>query len=94
MNTTKLNKNTKKAKAWVREYFKSSCFSVNNYYGRCSSAKQSIESRIKSRIYNDNLCDYRVLNGNKFYFTVGYRDEKGDILYVETFSSIYEIYLR
>lgn len=94
MNTTKLNKTTQKAKRWIEEYFNSSCFSVDNFYGRCSSEKLSIERKIKERIYNDNLCDYRVLNGNCFYFTVGYRDNNGDTLYIETVSNIFEIDLR
>lgn len=94
MNTTKLNKTTQKAEKWIREYFNSSCYSVDNFYDRCSSEKISIERRIKDRIYHDNLCDYRILNGNCFYFTVGYRNENGDKLYIETFSNIFEIDLK
>lgn len=94
MYTTKLNKTTQKAEKWINEYFNSSCYSVDNFYGRCSSEKISIEHRIKDRIYHDNLCDYRILNGNCFYFTVGYRDNNGDKLYIETVSNIFEIDLR
>lgn len=94
MNTTKLNKTTKKASKWVEEYFNSSCFSVDSFYGRCSNEKRQIERKIKERIYNDNLCDYRILNGNCFYFTVGYRDNNGDTLYIETVSNIFEINLK
>lgn len=94
MNTTKLNKNTKKASRWIDEYFNSSCYSVDNFYGRCSSEKLQIERKIKERVCNNNLCDYRVLNGNCFYFTVGYRDEKGDTLYIETVSNIFKIDLK
>lgn len=91
MYTTKLNKTTKRAKNWIDDYFTSSCFSVCDYYGRCSNEKIRIERKIKERIYNDKLCDYRVLNGNSFTFSVGYRDEKGDTLYIETAYNIYEI---
>ena len=94
MNTTKLNKATKKASKWIEEYFNSSCLSVNDFYGRCSNEKIEIERRIKERIYKENLCDYRVLNGNCFYFTVGYRDNNGDKLYIETVSNIFEIDLK
>lgn len=94
MYTTKLNKTTKKVESWIKQYYNSSCFSVRDFYGRCSDEKIRIEREIKERIYNDKLCDYRVLNGNCFYFTVGYRDEKGDTLYIETVSNIYEIDLH
>ena len=94
MNTTKLNRTTKKAEKWIDEYFNSSCFSVDSFYGRCSDEKRQIERRIKERIYNDNLGDYRVLNGNCFYFTVGYRDNNGDTLYIETVSNIFKIDLK
>lgn len=94
MNTTKLNKSKQKAKGWIKEYFQSSCFSVRDYYGRCSAAKISIEQRIRDRMIENDLIGYRVLNGNCFYFTVGYTDRAGNILYIETASNIYEINLR
>ena len=94
MNTTKLNKTTQKAEAWIKQYFNSSCFSVENYYGRCSQEKISIESRIRGRMVENDLIGYRVLNGNSFYFTVGYTDRTENILYIETVSNIYEIDLR
>ena len=94
MNTTKLNKTTQKAEAWIKQYFNSSCFSVRDYYGRCSYAKISIESRIRDRMVENDFIGYRVLNGNSFYFTVGYTDRTENILYIETVSNIYEIDLR
>ena len=94
MYTTKLNKSTQKAESWIKQYYASSCFSVRDFYGRCSDEKIRIERIIKERIYNNNLCDYRVLNGNSFYFTVGYRDEVGNTLYIETAYNIFEIDLR
>ena len=94
MYTTKLNKTNQRAESWIKQYYNSSCFSVCDYYGRCSAEKIRIESKIKEHIYNDKLCDYRVLNGNSFTFTVGYRDEQGNTLYIETAYNIYEIDLR
>ena len=91
MYTTKLNKTTKRAESWVKQYYNSSCFTVNDYYKHCSYEKIRIENKIKERIYNDKLCDYRVLNGNSFTFTVGYRDDRGDTLYIETAYNIFEI---
>lgn len=94
MNTTKLNKTTQKAEGWIKQYFASSYFSVRNYYGRCSYEKIRIEQKIRDRISRENLVDYRVLNGNSFYFTVGYMDKSENILYIETSYNIYEIDLR
>lgn len=94
MYTTKLNKTTKKAEWWIKQYFMSSCFSVRNYYKNCSKAKISIEQRIHDRMIKNDLLDYRVLSGNSFYFTVGYMDKSENTLYVETISNIYEIDLR
>lgn len=94
MNTTKLNKTTQKAEGWIKQYFASSCFSVRDYYRRCSDEKIRIERRIRDRMIKENLIDYRVLNGNSFYFTVGYTDRTENILYIETISNIFEIDLR
>ena len=94
MNTTKLNKTTQKAEAWIKQYFNSSCFSVRDYYGRCSYTKLDIERRIRDRMVENDLIGYRVLNGNSFYFTVGYMDKSENILYIETSCNIFEIDLR
>lgn len=94
MYTTKLNKTTQKAKSWIDSYFNSSCFSVHDFYGRCSEEKIRIERRIRDRMIKENLIDYRVINGNCFYFTVGYTDRAENILYIETVSNIFEIDLR
>lgn len=94
MITIKLNKTTQKAENWIKQYFTSHCFSVRGYYGRCSDEKIRIESRIRDRMIENDLIDYRVLNGNTFYFTVGYTDRTENILYIETSCNIYEIDLR
>jgi hypothetical protein len=94
MNTTKLNKTTQKAKRWIEEYFNSSCFSVDNFYGCCSCEKRLAERQIKEYMYKNDLHNYRVLNGSSYCFTVGYTDRAESILYIETVSNIYEINLR
>ena len=94
MYTTKLNKNTKKAKGWIDSYFSSSCFSVRDFYTSRVYIKESIEDAIKSRRRNEGLKDYRIVSGNGFYFTCGYMNESENILYVETASNIFEIDLR
>lgn len=94
MYTTKLNKTTKKAVYWIKQYFMSTCFSVRDYYGKCSYEKISIEQNIRDRMIKNDLIGYKVINGNTFYFTVGYTDRTENTLYIETISNIYEIDLR
>ena len=93
MNTTKLNKTTQKAENWIKSYFSSSCFSVRDYYRSRTYTKESIEDKIKSRIYSEGLTDYRIVSANGFYFTCGYMDKEKNILYIETAYNIFEIAL-
>lgn len=94
METTKLNKTTQRAENWIRQYFSSSCFSVRDFYGCCSEEKIRIERRIRERMIENELKDYRILNGNCFYFTCGYMDKTENTLYIETSCNIFEIDLR
>lgn len=94
MNTTKLNRTTKKASAWLDSYFKSHKFSVRDCYTTRALVKESIEDRIKERIYNEGMTDYRIISYNGFYFTCGYMDKAENTLYVETASNIFEIDLK
>ena len=88
---TKLNKTTQRAKRWIDLYNKSICYSVESFYGRCSSAKIRIENDIQERMKEMNCFDYRVINGNTFYFTCGYCSRDSKKLYIETSSNIFEI---
>lgn len=94
MNTTKLNKTTQKAKAWINAYFQSSCFSVRDFYSSRVYRKESIEDAIKSRMRENGFIDYRIVSGNGFYFTCGYMSSDSNILYIETAYNIFEIDLR
>ena len=93
MNTTKLNKTTKKAENWIKEYKNSFCRSVKNFYGKCSSAKVEAENTIKKRIMANNCRNYKVLNGNCSRFTCGYLSSDDKTLFIETASNIFEIAL-
>ena len=55
--------------------------------------KKSIESVIKTRLIDNNLIGYKVINGNKFYFTCGYMTADKKTLFVETYANIFEIEL-
>ena len=94
MKTTKLNKNTKKAKTWIEQYFTSSCFCVESFYKNPSITKRHLELEIRDKMFNNNLINYKILNGNSFYFTCGYMDITQNILYIETACNIFEIDLR
>lgn len=94
MNTTKLNKTTQKAKRWIDSYFGSHIFSVRDAYTTRVYRKESIEERIKERMRNENLHDYRVVSANSSFFTIGYMDETENTLYIETACNIFEIDLR
>lgn len=90
---TKLNKTTQKAKAWINGYFNSHYLTIRDCYTTRSYTKEAIEDKILNRIYAEGKTDYRVISFNGFYFTVGYRDTKNNILYVETAYNIFEIQL-
>lgn len=93
MNTTKLNKTTQKASNWIKQYKKSDCYSVNRFYGRCSSAKIEIEKELLSKVCENNCIGYKILSGNCFYFVAGYMSRDRRTLYIETMSNTFEIAL-
>lgn len=93
MTTTKLNKTTKKAAKWIKEYFDSDCYSVSDCYASNVSRKESIERAIKTRLIDNHLIGYKVINGNCFYFTCGYMTADKKTLFIETYSNIFEIEL-
>ena len=93
MTTIKLNKTTKRAEKWIREYLNSNCSSVSDFYGSGVYNKACIEHTIKTRLNIDHLIGYKVINGNRFYFTCGYMTADKKTLFVETASNIYEIEL-
>ena len=93
MNTTKLNKTTKKAEKWIKEYKNSFCSSVKTFYDKCSSAKVEVENTIKKRITANNCHSYKVLNGNCSHFTCGYMSRDNKTLFIETASNFFEIEL-
>ena len=93
MYTTKLNNTTQKASNWIRQYNNSTCYSVLNFYGRCSYTKISIENEIIEKMNKNNCHGYRVLNGNNSFFTCAYKSKDDSILYVETIGNTFEIEL-
>ena len=93
MYTKKLNKTTQKASYWIRQYNNSTCYSVLNFYGKCSYEKISIENDIKRKMTENNCNGYKVLSGNCFHFVCAYKNNDNTILYVETIGNTWEIKL-
>ena len=93
MDTIRLNRTTKKAEKWIKEYKISFCSSVNGFYNHCSFEKIQAENDCKKRMIANNCYDYRILNGNCFYFTCGYMSRDNKTLFIETASNIFEIEL-
>ena len=91
MYTTTLNNTTERAKSYFRQYEKSTCYTVQTFYGRPSYNKIRAEVKIRDRMTQENCIGYRVLGGNSSYFTVGYRSNDNKKLYIETYCNIYEI---
>ena len=91
MYTTTLNRETERAQCYIEQYEKSTCHSVQFFYGRPSYNKIRVEEKIRDRMAKENCIDYRVLGGNSSFFTVGYRSNDNKKLYIETYCNIYEI---
>lgn len=87
----KLNKTTKKASHFIREYENSCIYSVREFYKTCSSEKVIAENRIKSTMIENGGYAYRILSGNSFNFTCGYKIN--NTLVIETVASTFEIEL-
>ena len=86
-----LNKNTQRAEWWIKTYFKSHYFSVNQFYKNCSSSKVQAERSCINRMIELNGHGYKVLGGNCMFFTCGYMDKTENTLYIETHENTYKI---
>lgn len=93
MTTTKLNKTTKKAQNWIKEYFSSDCYSVRDFYSSRVHNKEAIELEIINRMNAKKLIGYKIISGNTFNYTCGYTTADNKTLFVETAANIYEIEL-
>lgn len=87
----KLNKTTKKAQHFINEYNNSYCYSVMDFYKTCSSEKVIAENRIKNTMIKNDGYGYRILSGNSFNFTCGYKIK--NTLIIETVVNTFEIEL-
>jgi hypothetical protein len=88
---TKLNKTTKKAQAFIDSYERATGTTLSDIYGSYSSAKAQAERDCRDRMAQLNAYDFRMMSGNSFAFTCGYRTD--DTLYIETSANTYAIAL-
>ena len=88
---TKINKGTKKALGFIESYERATARNLSDIYGSYSSAKAQADRDCRDRMVALGASDYRILGGNTFSFTCGYRTE--DTLYIETSSNTYAIAL-
>lgn len=86
-----LNKNTQKAENWIKTYFMSHYFSVNQFYSNPSYNKVQAERDCINRMVELNGTGYKVLGGNSMFFTCGYMDKSENTLYIETHCNTYKI---
>jgi hypothetical protein len=86
-----LNKNTQKAENWIKTYFMSHYFSVNQFYSNPSYNKVKAEKDCINRMIELNGTGYKVLGGNCMFFTCGYMDKTENTLYIETYENTYKI---
>lgn len=88
---TKLNKTTQKAQAFINSYNRATGTTLSDIYSSYSSAKAQAERDCRERMEQLGGYGFRMMSGNSFSFTCGYRTD--DTLYVETSSNTYEITL-
>lgn len=86
-----LNKNTQKAENWIKTYFMSHYFSVNQFYSNPSCNKVRAERDCINRMIELEGTGYKVLGGNSMFFTCGYMDKSENTLYIETHCNTYKI---
>ena len=90
---TNLNKNTKKAQAFIHSYFNSNCYSVDTFYSNPSYTKRQIEKELLEKMQSLNGSGYKILGGNTSFFTCGYMVNGERVLIIETVGNTYRIEL-
>lgn len=94
---TTLNKNTKKAQAFINAYNNSSARSLNDVYSSYSNRKQTSYDEIYLRFIKDNISyDFRIISASSNFYTTAYRTIiNGRLcLIVDTYANTYIIYLE
>ena len=77
-----LNNNTKKAQAYVYAYKHSDIYSLNQAYGRPSTAKTRADYNCRMMMQSEGGHGYKILGYNSSFFTVAWI--AGNALRIET----------
>ena len=77
-----INNNTKKAQAYINAYNRSDIYSLNQAYGKPSTAKTRADYHCRMMMQSEGGHDYKIIGYNGFYFTVAWI--AGDALRIET----------
>ena len=87
----KLNRDTEKAKSFIRNYWASSNITLRDCYGRYSKEKEAAERSCRAIMHKEGGCDFRIISYNTFGFTCGWRTKTSTDLRIETPKNSYII---
>lgn len=77
-----LNNNTKKAQAYIYAYNHSDIYSLNQAYGKPSTAKTRADYSCRMMMQSEGGHNYKIIGYNSSFFTVAWI--AGDALRIET----------
>ena len=84
-----LNNTTKKAQAYINAYNRSDIYSLNQAYGKPSTAKTRADYLCRVMMRSENGHDYKIIGYNCNFFTVAWIAGKG--LRIETAANSFVI---
>lgn len=84
-----INNNTQKAKAYINAYNRSNIYSLNQAYGKPSTAKTRADYNCRMMMQSEGGHGYKIIGYNCNFFTAAWI--AGDALRVETFANSFEI---
>ena len=77
-----INNNTKKAQAYINAYNHSDIYSLNQAYGRPSTAKTRADYSCRMMMQSEGGHNYKIIGYNSSFFTVAWI--AGNALRIET----------
>ena len=84
-----INNNTKQAERYINAYNRSDIYSLNQAYGRPSTAKTRADYNCRMMMQSEGGYGYKIIGYNCNYFTAAWIS--GNALRVETFANSFEI---
>ena len=84
-----INNNTKQAERYINAYNRSDIYSLNQAYGRPSTAKTRADYNCRMMMQSEGGHGYKIISYNGFYFTVAWI--AGNTLRIETATNSFVI---